>query len=87
MKLLPSAPSSNVGVIHRYPERVKLRGDDELAEPRVADIALASRASYFIKAATAAVLRWPDAQTGYPKSSRISTASEANVASFPDPPY
>ena len=41
VKLPPCAPSSNVGVIHRYPERVKLRGDDELAEPRVADIASA----------------------------------------------
>src|SRR5580704_10746897 len=42
VKLPPCAPSSNVGVIRRYPERVKLRGDNELAEPRVADIASAS---------------------------------------------
>jgi hypothetical protein len=87
VKLPPCAPNSNVGVIHRYPEPVKLRGDDELAAPRVSDIASASQASYFIKAAAAVVLRWPEAQTGYPKSSRISAASEAKVASFPDPPY
>jgi hypothetical protein len=62
VKLPPCAPNSNVGVIHRYPERVKLRGDYELAEPRVSDIASASQASYFIKAAAAVVLRWPEAQ-------------------------
>jgi hypothetical protein len=39
VKLPPCPPSSNVGVLHRYPERVKLRGDDELAESRIADIA------------------------------------------------
>jgi hypothetical protein len=29
-------PEPNVGAVHRNPERVKLSGDDELAEPRVA---------------------------------------------------
>src|SRR5579859_1806441 len=85
-KLPPGAPSSNVGMVHRYPDRIKLSGDDELGEPRVANISSASWTSHFIKCSRLSFFAGRKRSRVIPILSKFDT-SEAKVASFPDPLY